>query len=338
MNRWFLIPDEDKKVAYNQISSNTGLPAYAIEKDWWVVQTLAILFELEIGQHLIFKGGTSLSKSWNLIKRFSEDIDLAIDRSFFGFEGELNKSNRTKLRKASKKYISTTLFESLQRAYTGKGILDIKYDIQESSESDLDPVSLYVYYPEVVNYPDYIDPRVRIEIGCRSLREPFENRPIISMLDQIYPETDFAQKPIHIPSVLPERTFLEKIFLLHEEFHCPQEKMKVDRLSRHLFDIYELSKTTYAIKALEDKQLYEIIVKHRNSFTKVGGVDYNLHQPQNINFIPPNEIIKAWREDYKTMQEQMIHGDSPDFDELIESLTELKTKINSLGWRMDISF
>jgi len=293
---------------------------------------------LEIGQNLIFKGGTSLSKAWDLIKRFSEDIDLAIDRSFFGFEGELNKSNRTKLRKVSKNYISTTLFENLQKAYTDKGILDIKFDRQESSESDLDPVSLYLYYPKVVNYPNYIEPRVRIEIGCRSLREPFENRRIISMLDQTYPETDFSQKPIQIPSVLPERTFLEKIFLLHEEFHCPQEKMNVDRLSRHLFDIYELSKTTYASIALEDKQLYETIVKHRNNFTKIGGVDYNLHQPQKINFIPPNNIMKAWRDDYKTMQEQMIHGDSPSFDELIESLTELKAKINSLDWRMDIVF
>lgn len=87
MDRWHSTSDDEKRVAYNNISSNTGLPAYAVEKDWWVVQTLAILFEMEVGEHLVFKGGTSLSKSWNLIDRFSEDIDLAINRAFFGFEG-----------------------------------------------------------------------------------------------------------------------------------------------------------------------------------------------------------------------------------------------------------
>lgn len=86
MNRWHSTSDADKQIAYRQIWEKTSLPAFAVEKDWWVVQTLAILFEMEIGKHLVFKGGTSLSKAWNVIERFSEDIDLAVDRSFFGFE------------------------------------------------------------------------------------------------------------------------------------------------------------------------------------------------------------------------------------------------------------
>lgn len=82
---------------------------------------------------------------------------------------------------------------------------------------------------------------IQIEIGCRSLMEPFENRPVISLLDETYPEATFAQKAVHIPSVLPERTFLEKFFLLHEEFQRHEEKIRVDRLSRHLYDIYQIS-------------------------------------------------------------------------------------------------
>jgi hypothetical protein len=336
MNRWFLTSDEEKRIAYNNISKDTGLPAYAVEKDWWVVQTLAILFEMEVGEHLVFKGGTSLSKSWDLIERFSEDIDLAINRSFFGFEGELIKKQRTKLRKASKEYISNDLYNNLQKTFESKGLSGLRFAKQESEESDLDPVCLYVYYPEVIESPGYIEPRVKIEIGSRSLREPYADCQIISILDKSYPDATFAQKSIDIPSVLPERTYLEKIFLLHEMFQRPADKRKVERYSRHLYDIYQISKTAYSDNALNDQDLYQIIVNHRYKFTKVGNVDYSLHQPQTISFIPPKEELSDWKKDYKTMQEQMIYGDSPDFADLIESLQALQEKINATKWEINI--
>ncbi len=99
MHRFYNIPEANKKEIFQEISGQTNLPAYAVEKDWWVVQTLAILFETEIGEHLVFKGGTSLSKALGLIERFSEDVDLAVDRGFFGFADELSKSQRTFLEK-----------------------------------------------------------------------------------------------------------------------------------------------------------------------------------------------------------------------------------------------
>jgi len=338
MDRWYSTSDTDKQIAYNQIWEKTNLPAYAVEKDWWVVQTLAILFEMEIGKHLVFKGGTSLSKSWAVIERFSEDIDLAVDRSFFGFEGDLGKSKRTKLRKTANAYITENLYPELQKLFAAKGLAGVNIELEEIVSSDQDPVIICVYYPNVIETPGYIQPRVQIEIGCRSLREPFENRPVLSLLDETYPEATFSQKTIQIPSVLPERTFLEKVFLLHEEFQRPKEKIRVDRLSRHLYDIHQISKNEYANKALQNKELYETIVRHRHSFTRLGGVDYNLHQPQTIDFIPPAELLPDWKADYKTMQEQMIHGDSPNFTELMASLTALKKKINKLTWKMDVEF
>lgn len=95
------IPDNDRAVIYQQITNTMGMPAHAVEKDWWVVQVLSAIFELESGKHLVFKGGTSLSKAWGLIDRFSEDVDLAIDRSFLGFEGELKKNQIRALRKTA---------------------------------------------------------------------------------------------------------------------------------------------------------------------------------------------------------------------------------------------
>lgn len=338
MNRFYNIPDDAKKRIYIDTGEKSKLPHYAVEKDWWVVQTLTILFELEIGKHLVFKGGTSLSKSWNLIERFSEDIDLSVDRSFFGFKGNLGKNQRTRLRKTSAAYITETLYPGLEAAFKSKGIPDIRIELEEITSSDQDPVIISVYYPSIIESPGYILPKVQIEIGCRSLHEPYQNTNIIALVDQIQHEAIFAQDPVQIPSVVPERTFLEKIFLLHEEFQRPVEKIRVERLSRHLYDIYQISKTDYADKALSNKELYETIVKHRNSFTKLGGVDYNLHQPQTINFIPPMEFMADWKEDYRIMQEQMIYGNSPGFDLLIDSLSVLNKYINMQLWKVDVQF
>ena len=110
MNRWYNNPAETKANAYTQIAEKIGMAPYAVEKDWWVVQTLAIIFEMEIAPHLVFKGGTSLSKAWKLIDRFSEDIDLAVDRDFLGFSGDLSRGQVGNLRKAANAYISDVFY------------------------------------------------------------------------------------------------------------------------------------------------------------------------------------------------------------------------------------
>lgn len=338
MHKWYKVAKETKVNAYNQIAESTGMSPFAVEKDWWVVQALSIIFELEIGKALVFKGGTSLSKVWGLISRFSEDIDLAVDRSFFGYEGELSKSQRTKLRKDSSEYITESLFPELQEVFKQKELDDIEFKLVEAVSSDQDPRIIEIYYPHVIEAPGYLAPRVQLEIGSRSLIEPFSVQKIKSLVDEHFSSKEFAQKKVSIPTVIPERTFLEKIFLLHEEFHRPPEKIRVDRLSRHLYDVYQISQTKIADSAINDQKLYETIVKHRHRYTKVGGVDYNLHQPQTINPIPLEEFKKSWKKDYQTMQEQMIYGDSPSFEEMIAGIQSLVEKINKLEWVMDNKF
>lgn len=332
------LPKNEKINILQKAGSTIGLLAFAVEKDWWVMQTLTTIFEMEIGKHLVFKGGTSLSKAWNLIDRFSEDIDLAIDRQFFGYEGELSKQKISLLRKETNKYLTEIFYPQLIYKFKEKGFNDVQWEIVASVNSDQDPIIIILNYNNVVEVPGYIQPRIQIEIGCRSLREPYTVQSFTSIIDTEYPESEFSQMPVNIPSVNPERTFLEKIFLLHEEFQRPQTKIRVDRLSRHLYDIYQLSQTKFGEIALNDNELYETIVKHRYRFTRVGGVDYNLHQPQTINPLPIQEIMEYWKADYKTMQEQMIYVDSPSFEEIIEELTNLKNKINAFEWKMEIDF
>lgn len=335
MLNWLAIPDVTKKNAFEQIAEKTGMSAFAVEKDWWVVQTLSIVFEMAVASHLVFKGGTSLSKAWGLIKRFSEDIDLAIDRGYLGFEGELSKNQRDNLRKTTGRFVEEQFFGELRQRFEEKGFLGLTFELMEEIESDKDR-KININYPNLIEPPGYLQPRVQIEISCRSLREPFTIQTFASLVDESYPEADFAMPPIHIPTVNPERTFLEKIFLLHEEFHRPQKKMRVDRLSRHLYDVVILARTEIADRALDDRKLYETIVEHRQKFTRVGGVDYNLHQPQTIDPIPISKMIDAWRTDYNRMIQQMIYETNPpSFDQMITELTELRSRINALPWRFD---
>ncbi len=136
---FYTIPKNEKIAIFQQIAEKTGTAPYAVEKDWWVVQTLDMIFEMEIGQHLVFKGGTSLSKAWGLIDRFSEDIDLAVNRKFLGFEGNLTNSQVTTLRKTANNYLTEVFFQALILKFKEKGYSDVKFEIVEAESTDQDP-------------------------------------------------------------------------------------------------------------------------------------------------------------------------------------------------------
>jgi predicted nucleotidyltransferase component of viral defense system len=341
MIKWLNIPDSTKRNAYVQIAEQTGMSAFAVEKDWWVSRTLEIIFQMPIAQHLVFKGGTSLSKAWKLINRFSEDIDLAIDKEFFeGYKGAISKSKITKLRKEAGIYTTGTFFEELQGEFKTKRFEGLSFNVIEAKDSDQDPRIIEIYYPNLITTTsEYLLPRVQIEISCRSLREPFTVQSFGSLVDEFYADRDFAEPLFEVPSVNPERTFLEKLFLLHEEFHRPFEKMRVDRLSRHLYDVYHLTQAGVAARAISDKELYETIVAHRYKFSRVGEVDYNLHHPHTLNPITPKEVIADWEADYAKMKEDMIYEDKkPSFEDLINNLMELRRQLQAVEWAFELTF
>jgi hypothetical protein len=246
---FYTIDKAEKEAIFNAIATEFGMTPFAVEKDWWVSRTLNIIFLMDIAAHLVFKGGTSLSKAWKLINRFSEDIDLAIDREFFGFKGDLGKSQRDKLRKQSGAYVDGVFFKELSAAFLAHGYEQVNVQLEAVIASDHDR-KINIYYPNIIPSPGYLEPRVQIEISCRSLREPFTPKRFGSLVDEYYADREFAESLFTVPTVNPERTFLEKLFLLHEEFHRPSEKMRIDRLSRHLYDIYHLTKAGIADRAI----------------------------------------------------------------------------------------
>ena len=322
---WTKLSVEERLTILANIADKKGIVENAVEKDYWGSMVLRSIFSLPYSDALVFKGGPSLSKGWNLIERFSEDIDLAIDRKFLGFSEKLNKSQRTKLRKESKKFICNTLAKDIEGKLTEYGVFDVCQIIApETSVSDLDPVVLFVEYNTVLSQTvNYIPERVKIEISCRSLIEPFEKISMRSMIEDAYPDEDFAMPKVKVPTVLPGRTFLEKIFLLHEEFTRPGGCTRIERLTRHMYDIVKMMDKPFATEAMNNHVLYNEIVAHRKAFTAWSGLDYNTHHPQTINFVPPTEIEPVLRNDYEQMKYGFIYKDAPTYDYLVEKLKEL---------------
>lgn len=306
-----------------------------IEKDWWVTTVLRALFSLPYAEHLSFKGGTSLSKCWHLIDRFSEDIDIAIDREFLGFGGTLSKTQISdKLRRAACSFVREQMQYDVAKLLRDSGIDDKKFDVNVDITpiSTTDPETINISYNSVVvDAMQYILPKVKIEVSGRSMGEPVREVALNSMIDQIYPNAPFTDSSFNVRAVLPERTFLEKLFLLHEEFAKPKDLIRIERMSRHMYDIGQTLKTPIADTAIHNEQLYRQVVEHRRIFIGLRDFDYSELYPATLNIIPPAEVIDQWRSDYENMRRYMIYGESVSFEELVANLKGLNERVKNVN-------
>ena len=321
---------EERKVMLQQVAESIHLPDYAIEKDWWVTMVLKALFETDCAPYLEFKGGTSLSKGWSLIERFSEDIDLTIDHAFF--TDNIANNNRLKiLRKKCHKYVINDLAIQLENILAQMGLHGFAVASRTVDEegniisTDADPTVLYVDYESVSDGSSpYMPARVKIEISCLSMKEPFEMRAINSMIQGKFSEED-GDATCVIPVVMPERTILEKAFLLCEEFQ--KQNPRSLRMSRHLYDLEKLMDTSFGEKALSDRALYEKVVEHRRKFYHVSYANYDKDYPPYITIVPPDSCLAAWRQDYQDLQQHFIHGRSLSFDDLLKRMEILQQRL-----------
>lgn len=340
MNKLWISNDLIDRLAMLQQAeiAHPGINQVAIEKDWWVTVTLKALFQTECSDSLLFKGGTSLSKGFNIIERFSEDIDLAINHSFFGIE-KTSKNQREKLRRLSRTYIHETLSMQLDEhlkklGVSGYSIENITHALEKDGklhpiDSDKDPTVILLHYPSIIEETiSYIPPRVKIEISCLSMDEPSEERDIRSLIGETF-EGEDTDADCKIRTVVPTRTFLEKLFLLAEEFQ--KDKPRSVRMSRHLYDIEKLMDTVYGKEALADRTLYDAIVGHRRTYYAHKYVNYDLHNPSSINFLIPDQERDAWMQDYADMQRFFIYGKSLDFNALLNRMDDLQNTIRKWG-------
>ena len=194
----------------------------------------------------------------------------------------------------------------------------------------IDPEKVFVEYKSVFSASPYIKNTVILEIGGRSMKEPIQKVEIQSFIDKHFSQATFAEKSFEINVVVPERTFWEKVCLLHEDFSKPNEQIRVERMSRHIYDLTRMIDTPIAENALANKDLFQSIVAHRRMFIAMKDFDYDTLTPKTIKIIPPDSIIAQWQEDYEIMQRTMIYGESLSFNKLIDSVKQLNERINQI--------
>ncbi len=338
MTGWLRLSDDQRRATLEQAARASGIGAKAIEKDWWVTLVLRVLFEGPYGGFMIFKGGTSLSKCWGLIERFSEDIDIALDPMAFGIEykDEPTKGDVERLKRKGCAFTGGLLKDGLEkglaRAGLQAGMVLVAAEAVDAKMPDKDPQVLLVAYPSLYVADPYLRDEVRVEVSVRSLKEPYGLRPVQSLLYTWFPNEAYEEAPLEIAVVDPRKTFLEKAFLLHEEFLKPDEgKIRTDRMSRHLYDLYRLDGAGVSEAALADGDLYAAIVRHRKWYSRLRHVNYETLESLSISFLPPTGLLPVYKTDYLFMQEQMIYGRAVSFEELMEGMADLLGKFRSRG-------
>lgn len=278
MNSFPRLPTERRRLLFEEAQARLGLAAASIEKDFWVCWTLRELFGLPLwGGQLTFKGGTSLAKGWRLIARFSEDIDVVIDRDFLGFGGDdLGSTRQKKLLKECRRRIQTELWpareERLRAALPG----DLAWQLMPADEDeDPDQQTLLFAYPSVFEEGfAYVRRVVKIELGARSDTEPVEAPLIQPYLAEAFPEL-MKESSFPLRTVAARRTFWEKAMLLHEETFRPADRPRRARLSRHYYDLWCLIRAGIAEQATAEPGLFSRVASHRQVFFKQRWVDYN---------------------------------------------------------------
>lgn len=196
---------------------------------------------------------------------------------------------------------------------------------------DKDPSVIFVKYPSLYqSNAAYATPTVKIEISVLSMAEPFEMRRISSLVEQAFDGEDVDSDLVQtIRTVTPARTFLEKAFLLCEEYQ--KVEPRTHRMTRHFYDLEKLMQTPYAEMAFNDVALYEDIVNHRRKFYHVGYVDYDKELPQNIQIVPSDALLSNYEADYNEMRGSFIYGDSLDFPALMKRMAELQERFRKIS-------
>ena len=341
MDAFAKLPSGDQRLYFEQAQARLGLPPVSIEKDFWVCWTLWKLFTLpEWNTHLVFKGGTSLSKGWGLIERFSEDIDIVINRGFLGFGGDKrperapsNKQRKKRfeeLKETCRSRIHGELKPALEQCFIDALPAAIKWALEiASTEEAPDGQTLLFQYPGTLTGTSaYLRPQVKIELGARSDTWPTETPLIQPYVAEAFPDI-FALGKFKVQAVAPERTFWEKAMLLHEETFRPvDKKRRNERLARHYYDLWSLIKKGVAKRALQIPDLFSGVAKHRAAFFNQNWVDYNTLKPGSLRLRPQSDQISSWRQDYNAMRGEMFFGDVPAFDEILEVVGSFEREFN----------
>lgn len=329
---------QDLQDAFTIVAARKGVLPLVVEKDFWITWCLQHLFSLSLPVKMVFKGGTSLSKGYNLINRLSEDCDITLDRAHLGFVGEkdplhaLSRKKRDKLldelKQACNEFVSSTLKMALHDSFKQE-LEGETWDLR----TDEDLQSLRFYYPQVLSdnsytAQDYIRESVLLEFGVRGDIYPTEDRRLKSYIAE---EFDiFDDSSLVIPCLSPLRTFWEKATLLHAEHHRPLEKQTPLRISRHYYDLSMLHKAGFAEKAMEENKILQDVIKNKTLLFPSAWANYGLIEGDSLKLLPTARRLSDLEKDYTQTKETMLFGAKPSFEDILHDMATLEEKMKIL--------
>jgi hypothetical protein len=342
MNGFADLSRESQRRAFEEASARLGLPPVSIEKDYWVFLVLEALFSSPVLEpRLTFKGGTSLSKVWKLIDRFSEDIDIVVDRASLGFsdvrDPEFAKTT------SSRKRLVAELKSACARCARDEIVPELAVALNtnvgndtyalEFDKADEDGQTLLIRYRSVLSgIPDgYIQPSVKLELGARSGNEPTIEAHVTALVAEALPGVSWA-RVAKVRALDPTRTFLEKAFLVHEENYRPLEILIKGRMSRHLYDLSRLIRAGIGDRALLDHGLFERVLRNRKALFNYSWMDYSTMRCGTLCLVPPEDRIAVWRRDDSDLRHEMMYGDPPTFPMLETDIREFEARANAIPW------
>lgn len=340
-------PAGDRRAFIEEAAARRDLASIVIEKDLWVCWTLRRLARsADLAGHLTFKGGTSLSKAYDIIRRFSEDIDLTISRTAPYVEDVASpmeekisgkeRGRRTKaLKLAAQRFVSDLALPILQREIAAALGSDKGWTLALDPD-DPDRQTLLFVYPKASGYgldygrdyggaeeDGYIKPRVKLEFGARGEAEPFEQKTVRPYVADDFPD-EFADPLTEVPTLAVERTYWEKVTILHALFH--NGKLR-DGLSRHYYDVLMLDDAGITARALDRPDLLESVVANKSIMFADNSASYETAALGTLRVTVPAAMKDALRRDYEAMGE-MFMSDPPPFAQLIERLAALEATLN----------
>jgi hypothetical protein len=324
MDRVTRLAAAERSALFSETAARMRTTPAVVEKDFWVTWVLDRLFQQpELARLLMFKGGTSLSKVYRLIERFSEDIDLILDWRVLGGEdplAERSKAQQEKLNEAiNVQALAYIGGELLARVAAALG------DVCRCEIETTDPHVINIRYPGA--FPDrYLHPEVRLEIGPLASWLPHEERLISCYAAEAFPQV-FARKECPVRVIRAERTFWEKATILHHEAHRPEGSPQPPRYSRHYYDLAKMAESPVKAAALSDTALLADVVEFKQRFYPRGWARYDLAQPGTFRLVPTGAVLAEVEADYRAMA-NMIFGEVPALNRVMSILRELEHEIN----------
>jgi hypothetical protein len=313
-----------RKELFSETAASLGMTPAVVEKDFWVTWVLNRLFATPaLARLLMFKGGTSLSKAYGLIDRFSEDIDLILDWRVLGGDDPLAERSHTKQNRLNKE------IEQKAKAYIAESLLaEVSAATGEICRCAIGTDDAHVIelrYPAA--FPDtYLRPEVRLEIGPLAAWLPHEDKTITCYAAKAFPHI-FEQREFPVRVIRAERTFWEKATILHHEAHRPDDNPQPPRYSRHYYDMARMAASPIKDVALADMELLADVVEFKMRFYPRGWARYELAVPGTLRLVPQGAVLAAVEADYRAMA-GMIFGQIPDFAEILAQLQALEDEIN----------